>query len=141
MLDHPQVMRDKQVGQMHLLLQLLQEIDDLRLNRNIQRRDRFVADDKLGTDTQRPGDADALPLTAAELMRVTAIMVLAQTDLTKQFDDPISFGLALGDFVNFQPFADDITDPHPRIERRIRILKNNLHLPPHIAQLALRHGQ
>src|SRR5688572_21417439 len=141
MLDHPQVMRDKQVGQMHLLLQLLQEIDDLRLNRNVQRRYRFIADDKLGTDTERAGDADTLALTAAELMRVTTIMVLAQTDLTKQFDDPISFGPALGDFVNLQAFADDITDAHARIERRIRVLENNLHLPPHIAQLALRHGQ
>src|SRR5918998_5284305 len=126
---------------MHLLLQFLQQIDDLRLNRNVQRRYRLVAYDKLGTNTERPGDADALPLTAAELMRVTAIMFLAQTDLTKQFDDSVSFGPALGDFVNFQPFADDITDAHSRVEGRIGILENDLHLPPHLAQLALRHGQ
>src|SRR5688572_16379480 len=106
MLDHPQVMRGKQVGQMHLLLQLLKQIDDLGLNRNIQSRYRLITDNKLGTDTQRPSDADALPLTPAELMRITVIMVLAQTDLTKQFDDPVSFGLASGDLVNFQPFAD-----------------------------------
>ena len=69
---------------MHLLLQLLQKIDDLRLDGHIERRHRLVANDKLGTDRKRPGNADALALTATKLMRVAAVMVLAQADLMEQ---------------------------------------------------------
>ena len=43
--------------------------------------------------------------------------------------------------MNLQSFADDIADAHARVERRVGILKDNLHLAPHVAQLALRHGQ
>ena len=69
MFDDAQVVGDEQISQMHLLLQLLQQIDDLRLNRNIEGRHRLIADDKLGTDRQGAGDADALALAAAEFMR------------------------------------------------------------------------
>ncbi len=74
-------------------------------------------------------------------MRVAAIMVFPQADLMEQFHDPLAFGLAFGELMDLQPFADDIADAHARIERRVGILKYNLHLPAHVAQLALRHRQ
>ena len=52
----------------------LQQIQNLRANRDIQRRDDLVADDEFGLGNQRTGDADALTLTAAEGMRKTAQM-------------------------------------------------------------------
>ena len=64
-----------------LLLQFLQQIDDLRLDGNIQGRHRFVAHDEFRTHRQGTGDANALALTAAEFVRVTIIMVLAQANL------------------------------------------------------------
>ena len=60
----------KRYGQAELVLQLQQQVDDLRLHRDVEGRDRLVGDDALGLDRERPGDADALPLAARELVRV-----------------------------------------------------------------------
>ena len=43
MLDHGEVVRDEQVGQAELALQVDQQVDDLRLDRDVERRDRLVA--------------------------------------------------------------------------------------------------
>jgi hypothetical protein len=51
-------------------LQVLQQVDDLRLDRHVERRHRLVADDQLRAPGQRPGDADALALAAGELVRI-----------------------------------------------------------------------
>ena len=88
-LDHAQVVGDEQVGQAELLLQVLQQVEDLRLDRDVQRRDRLVADDQLRVQRQRAGDADALPLAAAEGVRVAAHVLRAQPDELQQLGDPV----------------------------------------------------
>ena len=40
--------------------------------------------------------------------------------------------------MNDERLFDDLPRPHPRVERRIRILKHDLHLPPRCPQLATR---
>ena len=60
---------------LNLLLQVLQQVDHLRLDRDVERRHRLVADDQLGLDGERAGDADALALAAGELVRVAAHVV------------------------------------------------------------------
>jgi len=47
-LDHREVVGDEQIRQPHALLEVAQQIDDLRLDRDVERRDRFVGDDELG---------------------------------------------------------------------------------------------
>ena len=61
-------------------LQVLQQVDDLRLDRDVERGDRLVADDQLGIDRERPGDADALALAAGELVRIAPRMLGQQAD-------------------------------------------------------------
>src|SRR5438876_10980189 len=63
-------MRNEQVGQSKLLLEISQQIDDLRLDRDVQRGDRFVCNNKFWFKRQRPRDTDYLPLSAAELVRI-----------------------------------------------------------------------
>ena len=46
-LDDAQVVGDEQVGQAELVLQVLEQVEDLRLDRDVERRDRLVADDQL----------------------------------------------------------------------------------------------
>ena len=49
-LDHSQIMGNEKISQAPLLLQILEEIDDLRLDRDIERADWFVANDQLRFD-------------------------------------------------------------------------------------------
>ena len=53
-----------------LLAQALQQRNDLRLDRDVERRGRLVGDDQLGLAGERQGDHDPLPHAARELVRV-----------------------------------------------------------------------
>ena len=67
---HREVVGDEEIGQMELLLEVHEEVDDLCLDGDVQGRDRLVADDQLRLEGQGPADADALALPAAELVGV-----------------------------------------------------------------------
>ena len=43
MLDHGEIVRDEQIGEAVLALQVDQQVDDLRLDRDVERGDRLVA--------------------------------------------------------------------------------------------------
>ena len=68
-------MADEQHRQPQPRPQISQQRQHLRLYGDIERRDRLIGDQKIRTGRQRASDADALALTAAELVRV-AIGVL-----------------------------------------------------------------
>ena len=78
--DDGEVVRDEEVGELELLLQLLEEIDDLCLDRHVERRDRLVRDDEIRIQRECAGEADALPLAAGELVRVARACVLRKAD-------------------------------------------------------------
>ena len=62
----------KQIGQPELGLQIHQQVYDLRLNRNVERRHRFIRDDQLGLECEHARDGDALSLATGKLVRVAA---------------------------------------------------------------------
>ena len=88
-LDNAQVMGDEQVGQTHLLLQILEHIDDLCLNGNVQCGNRLVTNDELGVHSQCTGNAHALTLTAGELVAVAVCVLAVQANALQQSDDLI----------------------------------------------------
>ena len=55
------------IGQAEALLQILHQVEDLRLHRDVERRDGLVRDDEIGLDRERPRDADALALAARRI--------------------------------------------------------------------------
>ena len=63
-LHHRKVVRDEEVGELEPILELLEEVDDLRLDRDVEGRDRLVAHDELRLDRERAGDPDPLTLAA-----------------------------------------------------------------------------
>ena len=71
-LHHREIVRDEDVGEAEPVLQIAQQIDDLRPDRDVERRDRLVADDELRLDRERAGDGDALALAAGEFVRIAA---------------------------------------------------------------------
>ena len=65
-----EVVRDEQIGEPQRLLQIQQQVEDLRLHGDVERGNRLVGDDQRRVQRQRAGDADPLALAAAELVRI-----------------------------------------------------------------------
>ena len=130
MLDHRKVVRDEQVGELQLVLEVHQQVDDLRLDRDVQRRNRLVPDDQVRIERERPGDADALALAAGELVRIGVHVPASEPDALEQRRDAI---LALPAFrytVDMHGLADDRAGRHARIERGVGVLEDHLHPLP-----------
>ena len=127
MLDHGKIMRDKQIRQPHFSLQLHQQIDDLCLNGNIQRRDRLITHNKLWIYGKRARDADTLPLAAGKFMGKAICMLAVQPHHFQQLIHACRpLCLAAAQSMDIQALGNNICNSHTRIKRRIRILKNNL---------------
>ena len=136
MLDDRQVVGDEDVGQVELRLEVLEQVQDLRLDRDIERRHRLVADDELGIERDGSCDADALALAAAELVRVTAVGIGWQPHGFEQLAHTICplrpAHLRLEDRY---AFADDPAHGEARVQRRKRVLEDELHVAaerPHL---------
>ena len=109
-------MGDEQVGQPELVLKFLEQVDDLRLHRDVQRRHRLVGDDQFGLQGQRPGDADPLALPAGELVREPVVVLGLQPDALEEFQDPPLELRAAGQAVQFDRVADDLAHPLARVQ-------------------------
>ena len=70
-------------------------------------------------------------------MRIVVDVLGAQADALEDVRDAGAALLRLADAVHAQRFADDVARRHARIERRERVLEDDLHLPPVGAQLPL----
>jgi hypothetical protein len=111
--------RDEHVGQAELALQAEQQVDDLGLDRDVERAQRLVADDEARLGRQRPGDADALALAAAELARQALGGLGAEADEIEQLGDA-PLPRRGGDAADEQRLADDRRDALARIEAGVR---------------------
>ena len=89
-----------------------------------------------GIDGERARDADALALAAGKLVRIAVGVVGLQADELEQFLDALVDALTLREFVDAQRLADDVADGHARIERRERVLEDDLHRPADLAHIA-----
>ena len=135
-LDHREVVRDEQVGEVQALLQVDQQVDDLRLDVDVERRDRLVGDDELGRDRERARDRDALPLAARELVRKLLRRARARPDQRQQLVDARAQRRLVGrETVKAHRLGENLRHRHARIERRVRVLEDHLHPPaqrPHL---------
>ena len=131
-LDDGEVVADEQERQAELLLQVLQQVDDLRLDRDVERRDRLVADDEVGLGRERAGDADALALPAGELVRPAVHRVARQPHRVHQAPRPVSSRSAAdrGEAEIADRLGQDVAHAHARVEARERVLEHHLHAPP-----------
>ena len=89
MLDNREIVRNKQICQSEIPLQIHQEIDDLGLYRNIQCRHRFIADDKIRLQSYGTCNADALPLSAGKLMGISVFMLWLEAAGVHDFVDVV----------------------------------------------------
>ena len=125
-LDHGHIVRNEQEGDPELLLQVEQEIDDLRPDRHVQRRNRLVGDHHLGIQGQRTGDGDPLALPAGEFVRIAVRHVGGQADLDQQLAHPrLRFGFRT-QLMHQHRLHDRKADGQTRVERGKRVLKDKL---------------
>ena len=127
MTHHRQVVSDEQKAQAEPRLQVLEQIDDLPLDRNVERGNGLVADDEARLERERARNADALALPARKLVRIALRHVGEEADLAEQRLDALALLLAIGgQAVDAKRLADDLSDRHAWIERRIRVLEDRL---------------
>ena len=133
-------MGDEDDGQTQLFLQIVQQVDDLCLHGNVQRGNRLVGDDELRLHHQCTGDADALTLTAGELMGIAAGMLVGQAHLVQHIQHQ---RLALGGVrhaVVLQTLRHDLLHRHTGVQRVDGVLEDHGHIVrQEVAQLLI-HG-
>ena len=127
-------MGDEHVREAVLLLQVLEEVDDLRLDRDVEGADGLVADDELRPQRERPRDADALALPAAELVREAVGHVRAQADPRQEAGDPILELPPVGEAVHPQGLGDRIAHGDARVQGGVRVLEDDLQVAAELAQ-------
>jgi hypothetical protein len=136
--DDGQVVRDEQVRESPVLLQVHEQVDHLRLHRHIEHGHRFVADNEIRIDRERPRDPDALALSARELMRIAVRDLRSQAHLGQQLPHAL---VPAGQAMDRQTFPDDGPNGHAGIQRRIGILKDDLRSTAHAPQLTTWQSQ
>lgn len=77
-------MRDKKKGDSGALAQLLQKLDNGPLGRDIESRNGLVAEKKTRLGGEGAGDANPLPLAAAEFVGITVQQGWLQVDRPQQ---------------------------------------------------------
>ena len=83
--NHSEVVRNQEERKPHLISKPLEKPDDLGLDTDIERRDRFIEDEQFRMQRKRASDADALSLTTGELMREPVEVIRSQLHLSGEF--------------------------------------------------------
>ena len=127
-IDRTEPVSDKKQCQMQLLLQALQQIQDLRLNRHVQSGYRLITDDKFRIQGKSLCDPDPLTLSAGKLMRIPSQHVLWQSDHIKQPFQILLNGRLCRYMMVQHRLGENFINMLARIQGRIRILENHLQL-------------
>jgi hypothetical protein len=117
-------------------LQVGEQLEDLRLDRDVERVVRLVGDHSRGAHHERHRDHDALPHPARELVRVLlgAALRVRDADRGQHLDGARPGGLARGALVHPHHLGDLVADGEDRVERRHRLLEDHRDRLPRIAR-------
>ena len=128
-----EIVRDEEVGQAALALQRFQQIDDLALDRHVERRHRLVADDEFRFDRKRARNADALALAAGKLVRIAVGHFRPQAHFVEQGRDPLARRCAVRCETIDRAAARPMIWPMVMrgLSERIGVLKHRLDLAAH----------
>lgn len=86
--DYADVVGDKQKGQAEFGLKRFEQVDDLRLDRQVQGRNGFVTYDQLRVHHESACDPDPLALPSGKLVGETVIMFGLQADAFEDVENP-----------------------------------------------------
>src|SRR5262249_41733503 len=133
--DNAEIMGNEEVGEVELVAEIFEEIDDLCLDGHVERRDCLVANNKFGPQRERTCNTDALALSTAHFVGVAAGKLFRQAaDVQQLMDTPFLRPPVRLDVMHADRFADDLANPHARVERAVRVLEDDLDTPAQTAQ-------
>ena len=127
-LHHLQIVRDEEIRQTQTRLQIAQQVDDLRLDRDVERAGGLVGHDEARADGEHARDAHATLLAAGQLVREARELGRLQIHLIQQLGGPPRHLRLLQPMMQRDRLTQDVADAHARIERGVEILKDHLHL-------------
>ena len=90
MLDHRQIVADEQIRQIEIFTQIHKQVDDLRLNRNVERGDGFVANQKFRFYGKGTGETEPLTPTASPAADVSSPPAITGVSARKPIAPPAS---------------------------------------------------
>ena len=125
---HAQVMRNEQIGQAMLGLQVGQQVQHLGLDRHVQRRHGLVGHDEARLQRQRARDGDALALPAGKLVRIAPRVIRLQADPRQQRQHARLAFLGAAKLVDDHAVHDGVAHRATRVQAGIGILEDGLHL-------------
>src|SRR6185437_11120565 len=112
-----QIVTDEDHRHSRIRLELDDQIDDLRLDRDVERTHRFITDDELRLDHHRARDSDALVLAAGKFVRIAVDPARLETDLIHDVADARLDGVARKvPFQRLERFRNRLADRHAWIQ-------------------------
>ena len=119
-------MGDHQDGRPELVRELLDELEDLRLDRHVERGGGLVREDQLRIAGEGDRDHHALAHPARELERVVAQALLGarDADLREQLDDAVAGGGIGEAHVLADGLGDLVADRERRVQAGQRVLED-----------------
>ena len=127
-LYYRQIVADKQITQIILLLQIAQQFYYLSLHGTVQCGCRLIEQNQLGFEYQCPRDGYPLALATGKLVRLAVPGIGVETDFLQRLNHHL---LTLGSrayTMNLQSFANDLANRHTRAQTAKGVLKNHLKL-------------
>ncbi len=125
--DHAKIVRDDDQRDVEPPRQFLHQLEDLRLDGNVERGGRLVGDDELGIAGEPDRDHHALAHAAGELMRILfqPPRAVGDADELQQFERT-RLGLCVCHLqVDEQRLHDLLADREHRVERGHRLLEDH----------------
>ena len=107
--------------------EIAQQLEDLLLQHDVERRGRLVGDQQLRLQRAGDGDDDALALAAGQLVRIAGERKfrLGQPDPVEHFSRTVLGVAAVGAGVPAYALGDLLADRLDRVERRHRLLEHH----------------
>ena len=129
--DDPEIVGDHHHGHLQIALQLLDQLQDLGLDRDIQRRGRFIGNEQCRSTDQRHRDHGPLAQAPGqfEWIGVFGLDRIRETHQAQHFDHSRT-ALRLADrrAMQRERFTDLVADRVQRRQGRHRLLKNDRYL-------------
>ena len=134
--DH-QVVSDVQIGHPHVLARLLHQLHDRHAAGNIQHGGRLVGNHQVGSEDQRTGDCNPLPLSTRKIMGITKQKSRSrrESNLRQKLGNQLQLIQRIPDLLHYQGLRDDVVYRQPWIQRFVRVLEDQLLLTPEASHL------